>query len=204
MIESDDATPTSLLPVPLRSMRELYANQGVGSTSQFRDRFSRVCLTRDSSLNALDTTPLPSAITFAGTGRNHSLLNHRKHVRGLAARRLQLGLCELANSDLTRPAIKFACLSGTRAPMGTIFINYRREDSISTAGRLHDRLSQTFGRKNIFMDVDHIPAGVDFVAHLNSQVAACNVFLVIIGPHWLEAKDENGARRFEISDECVC
>src|SRR5262245_43923330 len=111
--------------------------------------------------------------------------------------------CELANSDLTRAAIKFVCLSGTRAPMGTIFINYRREDSISTAGRLHDRLSQTFGRKNIFMDVDHIPAGVDFVAHLNSQVAACNIFLVVIGPHWLEAKDENGARRLDNPDDFV-
>ena len=87
--------------------------------------------------------------------------------------------------------------------MGTIFINYRREDSISTAGRLYDRLSQTFGRKNIFMDVDHIPAGVDFVAHLNSQVAACNIILVVIGPHWLEAKDENGGRRLDNPDDFV-
>ncbi|MFZ1207967.1 MAG: tetratricopeptide repeat protein, partial [Pseudolabrys sp.] len=87
--------------------------------------------------------------------------------------------------------------------MGTIFINYRREDSISTAGRLYDRLSQTFGRKNIFMDVDHIPAGVDFVVHLNSQVAACNMILVVIGPHWLEAKDENGGRRLDNPDDFV-
>ena len=87
--------------------------------------------------------------------------------------------------------------------MGSIFINYRREDSISTAGRLHDRLSQTFGRKNIFMDVDHIPAGVDFVVHLNSQVAACNIILVVIGPHWLEAKDENGGRRLDNPDDFV-
>jgi len=87
--------------------------------------------------------------------------------------------------------------------MGTIFINYRREDSISTAGRLYDRLSQTFGRKNIFMDVDHIPAGVDFVVHLNSQVAACNIILVVIGPHWLEAKDENGGRRLDNPDDFV-
>ena len=87
--------------------------------------------------------------------------------------------------------------------MGTIFINYRREDSISTAGRLHDRLSQTFGRKNIFMDVDHIPAGVDFEAHLNSQVAACGLFLVVIGPRWLEAKDESGGRRLDNPDDFV-
>jgi hypothetical protein len=84
-----------------------------------------------------------------------------------------------------------------------IFINYRREDSIGAAGRLHDRLVQAFGRNNIFMDVDNIPAGVDFVAHLNSQVAACNVVLVVIGPHWLDAKDEAGQRRINHPDDFV-
>jgi hypothetical protein len=86
---------------------------------------------------------------------------------------------------------------------GTIFINYRREDSINTAGRLYDRLSQTFGRKNIFMDVDHIPAGVDFEAHLNSQIAACEIALVVIGPRWLEVKDESGGRRLDNPDDFV-
>src|SRR5262245_3610074 len=86
---------------------------------------------------------------------------------------------------------------------GKIFINYRRDDSIGTAGRLHDRLAQMFGRKNLFMDVDHIPAGVDFVDHLHSQVAACDVFLVIIGPNWLNAKDDRGRRRFDNPDDFV-
>jgi len=87
--------------------------------------------------------------------------------------------------------------------MGLIFINYRREDSSSTAGRLHDRLALAFGRETIFMDVDHIPAGVDFVEHLNSIVAACKVFLVVIGPNWLNAKDEAGQRRLEKPDDWV-
>lgn len=56
---------------------------------------------------------------------------------------------------------------------------------MSTAGRLHDRLAQAFGRKNIFMDVDHIPPGVDFVNHLNTQVATCDVFLAVIGERFL-------------------
>ena len=86
---------------------------------------------------------------------------------------------------------------------GTIFINYRREDSTATAGRLYDRLAQAFGRKNLFMDVDHIPAGVDFVAHLNNQVAACEVVLVVIGPNWLNAKDEAGQRRLDNPDDFV-
>jgi hypothetical protein len=45
------------------------------------------------------------------------------------------------------------------------------------------------------MDVDQIPAGIDFVAHLNSQVAACKVLLAVIGPHWLDVKNEAGQRR---------
>ena len=87
--------------------------------------------------------------------------------------------------------------------IGRVFINYRRDDSIGTAGRLHDRLAQAFGRDRVFMDVDHIPAGVDFVDHLHRQVAACKVFLVIIGLHWLNAKDDVGGRRLEDPDDFV-
>jgi TIR domain len=89
------------------------------------------------------------------------------------------------------------------AMAGKIFINYRRDDAIGTAGRLHDRLAQTFGPNNLFMDVDHIPAGVDFVEYLHSQVAACDVFLAIIGPNWLNAKDNRGRRRFDNPDDYV-
>jgi hypothetical protein len=84
-----------------------------------------------------------------------------------------------------------------------IFINYRREDSIGTAGRLHDRLAHTFGQNNIFMDVDHVPAGVDFVMHLNSRVATCKIFLAVIGPHWLDAKDKAGQHRLHDPDDFV-
>jgi len=53
------------------------------------------------------------------------------------------------------------------------------------------------------MDVDHIPAGVDFEAHLNSQIAACEIALIVIGPRWLELKDESGGRRLDNSDDFV-
>ena len=87
--------------------------------------------------------------------------------------------------------------------VGKIFINYRREDSIGTAGRLHDRLAQAFGRESLFMDVDHIPAGVDFVTYLNRQVAECDVFLAVIGPNWSEARDDSGVRRIDNPDDFV-
>jgi TIR domain-containing protein len=84
-----------------------------------------------------------------------------------------------------------------------VFINYRRDDSIGMAGRLHDRLAQTFGRGNLFMDVDNIPAGRDFEDYLNSQVAACDAMLAVIGPNWLTAKDENGQRRLDNPEDFV-
>src|SRR5262249_37431269 len=87
--------------------------------------------------------------------------------------------------------------------MGRIFINYRRADSNAMAGRLHDRLAQTFGRKFLFMDVDHVPAGGDFVQYLHSQVAACRVFLAVIGRNWLDAKDDDGRRRLDNPDDFV-
>jgi hypothetical protein len=86
---------------------------------------------------------------------------------------------------------------------GKIFINYRREDSIGTAGRLHDRLAGTFGRDNLFMDVDNIPVGVNFEEYLKSQVAACDVVLSVIGPNWLNAKDETDQRRLDKPDDFV-
>jgi len=53
------------------------------------------------------------------------------------------------------------------------------------------------------MDVDNIPAGVDFVEHLSTQVARCEVFLAVIGPRWLDAKDDSGRRRIENADDFV-
>jgi hypothetical protein len=86
---------------------------------------------------------------------------------------------------------------------GKIFINYRREEAGHVAGRLHDSLAPRFGRDKLFMDVDNIPVGRDFEEYLNSQVAACDAMLAIIGPNWLTAKDETGQRRLDNSGDFV-
>ena len=44
-----------------------------------------------------------------------------------------------------------------------IFISYRRDDSAGHAGRVTDRLEREFGRDLLFMDVDAIPLGTNFV-----------------------------------------
>lgn len=86
---------------------------------------------------------------------------------------------------------------------GTIFISYRRGEDSGAAGRLYDRLENTFGAGRLFMDVDNIPPGEDFVGVLQRQVAACDVLLAVIGRNWLRARDDGGRPRLENPDDFV-
>jgi hypothetical protein len=72
---------------------------------------------------------------------------------------------------------------------GKIFINYRRTDDPGFAGRLFDRLEETFTPEQLFMDIDSIELGDDFVRVLEDEVDRCDIFLAIIGPKWLDADD---------------
>lgn len=78
-----------------------------------------------------------------------------------------------------------------------IFIGYRREDTADVAGRIYDALAARFGRQRIFKDVDNLRPGADFGAHIRALLPRCRVVLVLIGPNWLEARDERGQRRID-------
>ena len=86
---------------------------------------------------------------------------------------------------------------------GTIFISYRRGEDAAAAGRLYDRLERIFESQQLFMDVDNIPPGEDFVSVLKTQVAACDVLLALIGRGWLTATDMTGRHRFDNPDDFV-
>ncbi len=81
--------------------------------------------------------------------------------------------------------------------MTRIFINYRRQDSEGYVGRLFDHLTRHFEPNDVFMDVDSIPPGADFVKVLENAVAECDVFIAVIGPQWLTISDEAGNRRLD-------
>jgi DNA polymerase len=81
--------------------------------------------------------------------------------------------------------------------MSRIFINYRRQDSEGYVGRLYDHLANFFPREDIFMDIEALLPGVDFVEALEKAVAGCEIFLAVIGPSWIDATDDAGARRIE-------
>lgn len=75
-----------------------------------------------------------------------------------------------------------------------IFISYRRDDSSGHAGRLFDRLSAHFGDEQVFMDIDQIEPGEDFVQVIESAVGSCEILLALIGRNWLSSRDESGRR----------
>ena len=66
-----------------------------------------------------------------------------------------------------------------------IFISYRRGDSSGHAGRLADRLVEHFGRNRIFVDIDTIEPGEDFVSVIENAVGSCDILIAVIGRTWL-------------------
>jgi TIR domain len=84
-----------------------------------------------------------------------------------------------------------------------VFISYRRADSAGYSGRVMDWLDRELGRDLVFMDVDTIPLGTDFSKVLHEEVAKCGVLLAVIGPNWLDARDEHGNRRLDNPNDFV-
>jgi hypothetical protein len=84
-----------------------------------------------------------------------------------------------------------------------IFISYRREDTSASAGRFHDHLSARFASDQIFMDVDTLEPGVDFVDAIEKSVSSCDVLIAVIGKHWLTSSDEEGQRRLDNPEDYV-
>lgn len=86
---------------------------------------------------------------------------------------------------------------------GKIFINYRRGDDPGHTGRLFDRLQDVFPPQQLFLDVDNIAPGLDFVRVLNERIAECDVVLAVIGKNWIDARDAAGSRRLDDPDDFV-
>ena len=80
-----------------------------------------------------------------------------------------------------------------------MFISYRRDDSPGH-GTPADRLTIELGRDAVFMDVDAINAGDDFLDRIERAIQASATFLAVIGPEWNTARlgQPNDVVRFEL------
>jgi hypothetical protein len=87
--------------------------------------------------------------------------------------------------------------------MPGIFISYRRDDSSAYAGRIYDRLVSRFGEGNVFMDVDGLKPGDDFIDVLQKTVGSCDVLIAVIGRNWLSIQDQAGHKRLTDPEDFV-
>ena len=71
---------------------------------------------------------------------------------------------------------------------GKIFISYRRDDSRYQARMIYEAFLRRMPRENVFMDIDTIPLGVNFVKVLEGWVEQCEVLLVLMGAGWANYK----------------
>ena len=89
--------------------------------------------------------------------------------------------------------------------MAKIFISYRRQDSQHAVDRLQEFIKPYLKnpKRDLFVDVDNIPIGMDFEAHLQTKISQCHAVLAVIGPGWLTAQAPNGKPRLDSPDDFV-
>jgi hypothetical protein len=81
-----------------------------------------------------------------------------------------------------------------RGNLSKIFISYRRSESAAHAGRLSDQLRAHFGTQVIFIDIESIEPGRDFVEAIENAVVSCKILLAVIGQQWVTCANEYGRR----------
>jgi hypothetical protein len=77
-----------------------------------------------------------------------------------------------------------------------VFISYRRADTAHFVGRLQEVLGERYGRDSVFMDVEDIRPGQDYVIAIDTAVSSSRVLLVVIGSGWVSA-ERDGRRRLD-------
>ena len=87
--------------------------------------------------------------------------------------------------------------------MSAIFLSYRRDDSSGYAGRLFDNLVARFGRENVFMDIETLEPGLDFIEGIDRAIRSCGAVIAMIGPNWLTATNRQGQRRLDDPNDFI-
>lgn len=119
---------------------------------------------------------------------------------------VRCGFLALNRSARDTPGVSFVVLfpathSGVRLALAhSVFISYRREDSAGFTRAVYDRLCDEFTEEQLFMDVDAIAPGVDFVDAIDAAIAQCDALVAIIGKQWLSIEGANGPRLSDPDD----
>jgi hypothetical protein len=83
-----------------------------------------------------------------------------------------------------------------------VFLSYRRDDAAAYALLLFQSLSDRYGH-NVFMDIETLAPGMDFVDAINDTLGRCDILLALVGRGWLTASDAEGNPRLENPEDFV-
>ncbi len=73
-----------------------------------------------------------------------------------------------------------------------VFISYRRADTLHAVARIKSKVEARYADADVFTDIDAMPVGVPFDAHVRNQIKGATVVLAVIGSAWA---GDVGARR---------
>jgi hypothetical protein len=82
-------------------------------------------------------------------------------------------------------------LHGTLAESPDIFVSYRRSDAPAAAGRLAHDLSEHFGQRRVFLDIQGIPPSRSWDQSIEAALQQSEAAVIVIGRQWL-APGPNG------------
>ena len=82
-----------------------------------------------------------------------------------------------------------------------LFISYRRQEASRIAGMLHESLTTEFGESSVYLDIDFIKPGVNFIKSISEAIGRSGIVLVLIGSRWLY--DPSGTCRLRESQDAV-
>jgi hypothetical protein len=78
-----------------------------------------------------------------------------------------------------------------------LFLSYREDDSVHAVIALADRLAAHFGRDSVFRDRDSLTLGSLYPLRIRRALERSDVVLALIGPSWLDIRDDAGVRRLD-------
>lgn len=84
--------------------------------------------------------------------------------------------------------------------MADVFISYRRADASDVAGRIADRLKELPQVDRVFLDVESIGYGEDFIDKINHVIGRSAICLLLIGSEWVGRRDTGSLRIQEDGD----
>ena len=73
-----------------------------------------------------------------------------------------------------------------------IFINYRRNDTKIFATIIYEKILKHINNSNVFLDIDTIEPGENFINSIIKTIDKCQLMLSLIGPNWIKQDEKYG------------